>query len=263
MTSPFCDDAIKELLFDRRNLEPLEDLISAEESKLKESGVPSFDANAERIPPIKEVREKIFPELKEGVNRILEFSEYLGVPVLYCKNPTRLKVRGEPAIACYNGLIKAIKITNIPFKNLVRALSHEYVHAIQDYKKYLFLQEKVFREGLACGVEDCLIENSFPRELFTHSRYNVVQRRTNFLNEVYLFICSNLDVSPKKISQESLNLWQALNHPSPFRDVLNKTYLANSSHQLGTAFFALSELKHGPSVYARALRRDEGILELH
>lgn len=287
--SPFSNEAIKERLFDRRNIEPLEHLIDENCRRVSEMRVPAYDETADRIPTAKEVREKIFPEVKKEVSKILDFNEDISLPIKY--GPTSdflLSLSKNDGV--YNLFFFSLNEFGIHYlyeskrilcrrkhiSGVVGILAHEYSHAIEDVLTQEMLDSdelcalvecekgkeiSLFKEGTSCGVEAKVTErlsSQFDKE---SSRIKVLYEglslHTMRLLRAYLIMCQHANITPKDVVPFSVEKCPSKDFPKKFNRYIKDPYA------LGTAFFALSELKHGPSVYARALRRDEKILELH
>ncbi len=237
-----------------------------------------------------EVREKIFPQVKREVTKILNFHKDIPLPLKYggFLNEIHLRlINADGAHALEHFRINMLGISyqyhserilcrKKHLNRVIGILAHEYTHAVdiaiivklfQSYK----LDESVFEEkrkgkqlseeGTACGVEAKVTE-------ILSSRFDKESSRTSVLYEgislnvvrllnAYLVLCQHAKLKPKEFAPFSVE-----KDHIKVRDI-DKFYRTHPSYSLGTAFFALSELKHGPSVYARALRRDEGILQLH
>ena len=264
--SPFSNEAIKERLFDSRNIEPLEYLIEQEKAKMNVSEAILFNDCAENygeILPIELVREKLFPEVKAEVDKILNVSRDSPVKIKYYGFLSGLFGRTIGAYAYHNRITGQMSFTKGRKKKLVLALAHEYTHRVQQDMLDWF-GGQLLREGMAMRVGYKVPELFAVQKEDNIWRCFIVLQNKFFLERGYIAYCY---ITGKEIENEL-----AKKHTVFLNQIKNYMWNRGLSrqdidlffpHELGTAFFSLSELKHGSSVYARALRRDEGILELH
>lgn len=241
--NPFSDAAIKEILFDRRNLEPLEFLIEKETAENQD-----FLSEGKRIYSVEEIRERLFPEVKETVDELLGVNNVPPAKIeridFSLENILNLIFVG--VTGAYNDYLTKIKVPILLREERIKAiLAHEYAHHTQSYFEVLSQENLAFNEGHASGVQNQAVKNRIFSNL-----------RIKYLEAAYVLINRATKNKPKlNVSKTAL---RCSTTNSAFFD-----YDVIINYRLGTTFFALSELKHGPSVYARALRRDEGILQLH
>ena len=251
--SPFSDEVMKERLFDRRNVEALEFILEREGRRLRDYDVPT--ENERWIYSINEIREKIFPEVKDSVEKFLEVKSQPSVEIeplgILSTILTLIFTHGYGA---YHSGKRIIKINNFNKKEIMKAvLTHEYVHHVQTSEgvPYSFLGFSILREGHAEGIENKI----------TNEPFLLLKKRNQYLEVAYHLIC--MATRSKQKIQLSSTLGKNIMEGRILSFLERKSLFDLSYYELGTAFFSLSELKHGQSVYARALRRDEGILELH
>lgn len=265
--NPFKTINLVNIFLDPRNFEPLEHLFESEEMRVKELSAKPIDPYDKRIPSIEEVRGQIFPAIKKEVAQILEFDRDLSITVEYSDNPDILNSKRN-IVAIYLGMIKKIKTKIMPLNILLSALAHEYVHAIQHDNNVNLHDahgnargELIVQEGMACGIEAKLSEQFLNEQKCKSATVFSAKQREGRLGVAYLMLCSYLRKTPKKEHEERFSRFLPFKESD--EDLIKRMCIHNKHYFTGTAFFALSELKHGPSVYARALRRDEGILQLH
>ena len=258
--SPFSNEAIKERLFDRRNVEVLEHLIEQERTRFVNIDVYEHELDYGPIPTLKEVRNQIFPEVKIEVDEVLEFDGKQFVNIEFedvlRKISRNLFGLGD---AYYNVEKKTIYLRETPIKKLLSALIHEYAHFADDMSfgiDEVRGRGSMFCEGIACGVERKVVDKLALKREDDLLRRDIFCRELYFKRAAYTVLCTYLGVNPKEEIAYSKTF--IIDKGFFKRVVCHSLY-----HALGAVFLSLSELKHGPSVYARALRRDESILQLH
>ncbi len=261
---------LKAMLFRRENIEPLEDLLAAEQKRLAElenlkaSGMlelgnklTSDELEASALEVMGEANrflgvEGIKPPriYKSSTFAFGYLSGLLLVPGLILSN-TDVMLAGISAIGCahmfyqsvkggaYIPKFKSITVPNTGKTDAIPILGHEYAHHVQvstcKVPKLILCRYDMFIEGFAYGAERDISQFFAEKEDNPAFLYKAIERAERSIQSAYRKLTRGLGVEPKK---------SLLNKPENFLSGL----------PIGNAIFLLAAHMQGEQVYRNALR---------
>ena len=134
-----------------------------------------------------------------------------------------------------------------PLHTMVGVLAHEYAHHVlyqhRISGKFIWNNNRTFDEGFVRGVQRQFVR-AYARDIDYAPEDDYYYRYLDELHQVHRWIADNTGAAPLA--------------PHPELSIERRVF---GKHALGHALFAIAEAKHGPGIYAEALKNPRVVLE--